>query len=105
MEKTAKKQKRSISKTLINIIPGIYELKDMVFFIKKDGIRIKRRKNLIKNKPPLFMDLLIDYSYISSLYPLEDNHFLFDYINKDGCKKVQYVMTLEPDRVIIKLLK
>jgi hypothetical protein len=105
MEKTATKQKRSISKTLINIIPGIYELKDMVFFIKGNGIIIKVRKDLVKNKPPLFMKLTSDHSYISSLFPLEDNHFLFDYKNKDGYRRMQYAMTLEPDRVIIKLLK
>jgi hypothetical protein len=99
MEKTATKQKRSISKGAIDIITGIYELIGNKFNIKGKTINILTRKKTTKGKPTKYIHSIAENVYISSLYPLEDNHYNFDYKNR------QYILTLEPERVIIKLLE
>ena len=93
----AKNTENTQKKGKINIKAGIYELKGNKFFIDGKSISfLKRKKNIIGSKTENFIHSISERTYISSLYPVKENHYAFDYKNEN------FELIIDADNVIIK---
>ena len=92
--------KKRISKNIfvpIEDLGGVYNFKDNSFFINDIEFRFLKRKKTTRNKPELYLGAFLNkvFIYVSSLYPVKENVYNFDY------KDVFYTLQIEKDNIKI----
>ena len=79
----------------LNIKTGKFRVINNKFRIGLTSFMIRKRKKVSENKPELYLIQINPFSYISSLYPVSNNIYQFDYNN------AYYSLILDKDTVKI----